>query len=266
MLIQEKTIGIIGAGNMATAIARGLAGRLNGSQLSISDKNRAQLDRLEDLGAFLTEDNRQVAERSDILILAVKPGIYPAVLEELASFSDKLWITIAPGLSISFVKNYLGAEAKVIRTMPNMPAQVNCGMTVYACEPSALPEERQMTEEIFSCLGRVCCLDESLLNATVALNGSAPAYVFMMIEAMADEAVLSGIPRAVAYEIAAQTILGSAKMVLETDLHPAQLKDMVCSPGGTTIEAVEVLEKRGFRFALMDAMEACTEKSQQLSK
>lgn len=266
MKLSEQRIGVIGGGNMASAIVKGLVSRLSPNQITVSDRSTEKLQEISAFGVNTTEDNRQVAQQSDVVILAVKPNIYPYVLEEIKEFSDKLYLTIAPGLSLSYIKSFFEKPVRVIRTMPNMPAQVNKGMTVYTYDSSVSSEDADLGREILSCLGDCVYLDEKLLNAAVAVNGSAPAYVFMMIEAMADAAVLTGIPRDDAYLLAAKTIEGSAAMAAETKIHPATLKDMVCSPGGTTIEAVKVLEQMGFRAALMAAMKACSDKSEALSK
>ncbi len=265
-MIENMKIGVIGAGNMATAIVRGLAMSINPTHITVSDKDEEKLSAMDKICVNVTCDNKQAARFGDVVIIAVKPNIYPVVLEEIKEFSDKLFITIAPGLSIDFVSGILGEGARVIRTMPNMPAQVNCGMTVFCGGRNTSSEDKQTAEEILSCFGSVMELDESLMDTAVSVNGSGPAYVFMMIEAMADAAVRGGIPRDKAYILASNTVAGSAEMVAETGTHPAVLKDMVCSPSGTTIDAVASLEKDGFRSALMNAMEICKEKSKKLSK
>lgn len=265
-MIETKKIGVIGAGNMASAIVRGMISVINAKHITVSDKDSEKLEAIEKLGVNITENNIEVAENSDIIILAVKPNIYEVILKELAGFDDKLYITIAPGLSLSYIESFFVHPVRVVRTMPNMPAQINSGMTVFCPNSNSSPDDVELAEEILSCFGAVMQLEEKLLDAAVAVNGSAPAYVFMMIEAMADAAVQSGIPRDKAYILASQTVAGAAEMVLETEYHPAQLKDMVCSPGGTTIEATAVLEKRGFRNAIIEAMNSCTEKSKKLSK
>ncbi len=264
MLIEKKKIGIIGCGNMSRAILHGLLTKIPAENLTVSDASESQLAAIAQTGVHTTTDNTQTVKGSDIVILAVKPNIYPAVLKEISQFTDKLYITIAPGLSIAYIKSFFASPVRVVRTMPNMPAQVNQGMTVYAT--GEVGEDITCAEEILSCLGRFIRINEHLMDAAVGVNGSGPAYVFVMIEAMADEAVLQGIPRKDAYVLAAQTVLGSAAMVLETGLHPAELKDMVCSPGGTTIEAIASLEQSGFRSSLIKAMKRCTEKSEKLSK
>lgn len=265
-MIEALKIAVIGAGNMATAIVRGMASAVNPRHITVSDSDSAKLEKIAEIGVNTAENNRTAAENADVVILAVKPNIYPIVLRELSDFSGKLYITIAPGLSVKYVSDFFGGKARVIRTMPNMPAQINSGMTVFCHDSDISEDDVLIAEEILSCFGYAMELDEKLLDAAVAVNGSGPAYVFMMLEAMADAAVKHGIPRDKAYVLAAHTVAGSAEMVLETKKHPAELKDMVCSPGGTTIDAVEALEAHGFRAALMDAMSKCAEKSQKLGK
>ncbi len=265
-MILTKKIGVIGAGNMASAIVRGMVSAINARNITVSDKSGEKLEEIAKFGVNTTESNTEVAENSDIVIIAVKPDIYPQVLSELADFTDKLYITIAPGLSLSYIESFFSEGVRVVRTMPNMPAQINSGMTVFCLNDAATEEDAEEAEEILSCFGSAMRLEEKLMNAAVAVNGSSPAYVFMMIEAMADAAVKSGIPRDKAYVLAAQSVSGAAEMVLEAENHPGELKDMVCSPGGTTIEAVAVLERAGFRSAIMDAMESCTKKAEELSK
>ena len=265
-MIENLKIGVIGAGNMATAIVRGMASAVNPKHITVSDNDGAKLEKIAELGVNTSESNIDAVQNSDVVILAVKPNVYPVVLNEISEFSDKLYITIAPGLTIEYVSGFFGGKARVIRTMPNMPAQINSGMTVFCRNGDASSEDAEIAEEILSCFGYAIELDEKLLDASVAVNGSGPAYVFMMIEAMADAAVKLGIPRDKAYVLVSHTVAGAAEMVLETNLHPAVLKDMVCSPGGTTIEAVKVLEQSGFRASLMEAMDKCAEKSKQLSK
>ena len=265
-MIENLKICVIGAGNMATAIVRGMASAVNPRHITVSDLDNEKLEKIAEIGVNTAKDNKEAAKMADVVIIAVKPNIYPAVLKELSDFSDKLYITIAPGLSIKFVSEFFGGGARVIRTMPNMPAQINSGMTVFCHNSDVSENDVEIAEEILSCFGYAMELDEKLLDAAVAVNGSGPAYVFMMIEAMADAAVKLGIPRDKAYVLAAHTVAGSAEMVLETKKHPAELKDMVCSPAGTTIDAVEALEQHGFRAALMDAMTKCAEKSKKLGK
>ncbi len=261
-------LGFIGGGNMAFAICGGvLAAELcNEKEIFVSDPNPEALKKYKKLGISAKESNEN-ALQADFVILAVKPFVLPAVLTELKDkynkkIQDKVFITIAAGVEIAAIKEFLGFDAKVIRVMPNTPAMALCGMSVIAAEHMpASSSEFTSVKEIFQAVGEVQILPESLLNSVIAVSSSSPAYVFMMIEAMADAAVRDGIARNAAYQLAAQSVMGAAKLVLETGKHPGELKDMVCSPKGTTIEAVKRLEECGFRSAIMAAMQACTEKA-----
>ena len=213
------------------------------------------------------ETNREVAEKADILFLAVKPIFFPEVIEEIKAVVRKetLIVSIAAGRDLNYLKNAFGnPELKIVRCMPNTPALVLEGCTGICAEENVTSEELNRIVELMSSFGRASVVPERLMDVVVGVSGSSPAYVFMFIEAMADEAVAAGMPRKQAYEFAAQAVLGSAKMILETGMHPGELKDMVCSPGGTTIQAVKVLEEKGLRAAVMDAMEACIEKSKSM--
>lgn len=253
---------------MAFAIAGGvLAAELcSEKDIYVSDPNSAALEKFQKLGIQAKESNAN-ALLGDYIILAVKPFVLPSVLTELReSFADliqdKVFITIAAGVDLASIKDVLGSSAKVVRVMPNTPAMALCGMSVIAAEHlPASQDEFSAAVSIFKAVGEVEILPESLLNSVIAVSSSSPAYVFMMIEAMADAAVRDGIARPAAYRLAAQSIMGSAKLLLETGKHPGELKDMVCSPKGTTIEAVKRLEECGFRSAIMSAMQACTEKA-----
>lgn len=260
-------ISFIGGGNMASAIINGMIanGICSKSDLCVSDPSPAVIEKYTNMGIRVITDNQAATQQADIVVLAVKPHIYPIILPELANCSKPLYISIAVGKSIAEIKGLLGADKKVVRTMPNTPAFVGEGMTVLAePESNITAEEFEKIKQIFSSIGKVEILPERLLNAAGSVSGSSPAYIYMLIEAMADAAVRDGISRTQAYTLAAQSVLGSAKMVLENGEHPGALKDMVCSPGGTTIAAVECLEKNSFRGAIMDAMRACTEKANTL--
>ena len=264
-------LGVIGAGNMASAIVRGVAasGKVATGDICVSDLDTVKLGALAEVGVHTSTENTDVYKNSDTIIFAVKPNIYPIVLKEAAQqpgIEKKLLITIAPGITIDTVKAYFSAGVAVVRTMPNTPAMVGAGMTVLCAQDDVSDEAFAQAQTVFDCVGKTLRLDEKLMDAVVALNGSSPAYIFMLIEAMADAGVQGGVPRAAAYELAAQSVLGSAKMVLETGKHPGELKDMVCSPGGTTIDAVAVLEMQGFRSSVIEAMAACTEKTKAMAK
>lgn len=260
-----KTIGFIGAGNMAFAMIGSAAEKLSGVTVTYTDINQARLEAVKEAtGISYVEDNMTCVEQSDVIVLAVKPQYYETVLNEIkeADLSNKIIVSIAPGITIDWIKAHLGASTKVVRSMPNTPALVKEGMSGVSYSSDVFAEEdKQLIQEFFVSFGRVVVMTEKQLDMVVPVSGSSPAYVYMFIEAMADAAVLTGLPRDVAYELAAQAVYGSAKMVLESGLHPGMLKDQVCSPGGTTIEAVRVLEEKGFRSAVIEAMTACYEKT-----
>ena len=253
-------IGFIGAGNMGGALIGGLKKE---HTIFAYDKNQDQVARL---GVTACDSIKQLAEKADVIFLAVKPNVLEAVLIELAPFIDeeKLIVSVVAGKEILFIKRVLEKNIRVIRVMPNTPALVGEGMAAVAWDEPATKEDAELVVQLLSPVGKAVVLPEGLFDAVTGLSGSGPAYVFMMIEALADGGVRAGLPRAIAMELAAQTVLGSAKMVLDTGKHPGELKDMVCSPGGTTIEAVAALEKGGMRAAFMDAVMASCEKSKHL--
>ena len=266
---MSKKVGFIGCGNMGSAMVGGLikSGFVNKEDLIISTKTESSAKRLkEELEVNITLDNREVVKASDVIFLAVKPYMYKAVIEEIKEVlsKDKLIVTIAAGVSIKDMEDWLGAGYKVIRTMPNTPALVGEAMSAICINKNVSKEELEYTCNLYKSFGEYVELDEKDFHGFIALCGSSPAYVFVFIEAMADAAVKLGIPRAKAYRMAAQSVLGSAKMVLDTGKHPGELKDMVCSPGGTTIEAVAELEKQGFRNAVIEALVKCAEKSKSM--
>ncbi len=261
-------LGFIGTGNMAGAIMGGIIQKgifrpeqIIGADISEAGRRKAK----ETYGIEVTEDNRKAAA-AEVLILSVKPQFYADAIAEIRDCirDDQLVITIAPGKTLSWLEEQFGKRVKIVRAMPNTPALVGEGMTAACVNQYVTGEEKAYALRILSSFGKVELVPEHIIDAVVAVSGSAPAYVFMFIEAMADAAVAEGMPRAQAYEFAAQAVYGSAKMVLETGKHPGELKDMVCSPAGTTIEAVRVLEERGFRSAVMEAMRACANVSRRL--
>ena len=191
-----------------------------------------------------------------------------AILESVKDLigDEKIVVSIAAGKSISSMENIIGDDKKIIRTMPNTPALVNEGMSALCPNKNIEDEELKIVKGIFDSFGKSEVVGEYLIDSVIGVSGSSPAYVFMFIEAMADAAVVGGMPRKQAYNFAAQSVLGAAKMVLESGKHPGELKDMVCSPGGTTIEAVKVLENEGMRSSVINAVCACIEKSKEMSK
>ena len=262
-------IGFIGLGNMASAMIGGMLqkdmvtpGEIIGS-CRTEETAKKMADRF---GIETTTDNSTVAQAADILVLAVKPQFFPEVIAQIKDEvnADALIISIAAGKTMDYIETQFGRPLKLVRCMPNVPALVGEGITSVSRNERVSDEEMKQAMDLLSSMGKASEIPERLIDAVVGVSGSSPAYVFLFIEAMADGAVAAGMPRSQAYEFAAQAVLGSAKMVLETGKHPGELKDMVCSPGGTTIQAVKVLEEKGFRAAVMDAMEACIEKSKSL--
>lgn len=262
------TIGFIGAGNMGSAIIGGAikSKLIFESEIYISDTNKKSLEKIADEYGVMTGENNSAAAKADILFLCVKPNVLYSVIDEIKNvISDNtIVVSIAAGQSMNKITEAFGKKVKLVRVMPNTPALVGEGMAAVSKSDSVTDDEVLKILEIFNGCGKAELVDEWLMDAVTAVSGSSPAYVFMFIEAMADAAVKGGMPRNKAYTFAAQSVLGSAKMVLETGKHPAELKDMVCSPGGTTIEAVEVLESEGLRNAVMKAMSACIEKSKKM--
>lgn len=259
-------IGFIGCGNMGTAMMQGIlkAGKARPEEILVSAKTEATRNaKKEAFGVSVTVDNRAVAEFAELLFLAVKPQFYAEVIEEIKDVvtKEQIIVSIAPGKTLDWFAQAFGKELKIIRAMPNTPAMVGEGMTGMCANAFVAEEELKKVRDICSGFGETEVISEHLMDVVTSVSGSSPAYVFMFIEAMADAAVADGMPRTQAYKFAAQAVLGSAKMVLDTGMHPAVLKDMVCSPGGTTIEAVRVLEEKGMRSAVIEAMKACTKKS-----
>ncbi len=260
-------IGFVGAGNMGSAIISGLILRSGVSCGDVYVADPRISDGVLSLGVNVC-DLEEVVKSSDYIILAVKPNLMGDILEKISRMvlpDEKVFVSIAAGVDIEFLKTKLGKKKKLVRVMPNLPMSVGEGMSVICASSEVDEEELGEVVRIFSGVGKTAVSShEDMIDKCIAVNGSAPAYVFMFIEALADGAVKNGIPRKDAYEIAAQTVLGSAKLVLETGKHPAELKDMVCSPGGTTIEAVCALENNGFRSAVLNAVEVCTEKARSM--
>lgn len=264
-------VGFIGSGNMAGAIMGGTirSGYLSADNIYISDVDKSKAQSLSDLyGVNTVENNREVIEKCEIIILSVKPHIYGTVLDEIKKYinTEKVIVTIAAGVTISYVKSFLGKEAKVIRTMPNTPALVGEGMTAITYTSPVESRDVDFVKGMFSSFGLVEIIDESLIDAFSSLCGSSPAFIDMFIEAMADAAVQLGLPRNKSYIMAAQAVKGTAKMLIDTGKHPGELKDMVCSPAGTTIEGVRVLEKKGLRSAVMEGIISSAEKAKLLGE
>ncbi|KGT86756.1 pyrroline-5-carboxylate reductase [Erwinia typographi] len=268
---MEKKIGFIGCGNMSKAIIGGLvsSGQIRPENIWVFDRKPATNEAMQQqYGITPGASAEEVAKQADILFGAVKPNVILTVLKDISGSlnKDTVVVSIAAGVTLDSLATVLGHDRKLVRVMPNTPALVNEGMTSVTPNVLVSKEEADEIVDIFSGFGKAALVPEYMIHAVVGVSGSAPAYVFMFIEAMADAAVLGGMPRAQAYQFAAQAVKGSAQMVLETGKHPGELKDMVCSPGGTTIEAVKVLEEKGFRAAVMEAMQRCMAKSEKMSK
>lgn len=264
-------VGFIGTGNMGSAMIKSIvkSGILPASNVFMYDVDKSRLENLrKETGVGILNSSEELAEKNDVIILAVKPNVLKPVLETIKPKLDdkKIVVSFAVGIPIKFYKGIIGEDKKVVRTMPNTPMMVGEGMTLISYDNNISTDELKNIKALFDCTGKSEFLDEKLMSEVTALTGSSPAYVYMFIEAMADAAVLSGIPRALAYKLAAQAVLGSAKMVLETGIHPGELKDQVCSPAGTTIEAVSTLEKNGFRYAVIEAMNECTKRAREIGK
>jgi pyrroline-5-carboxylate reductase len=257
-------IGFIGMGNMGRAMSKGIINEFGKDNVLFKEASLEMMEQFSrETGIMYKENVADLAKESKYIILAVKPQVYQAVLEELKQFVDQkhIIISIAPGISINDVKNILGTSIRVVRAMPNTPAMVAEGMSALCFSNDEYSNvDKDTIERIFNSFGKSVILDEKLMNAVVGISGSSPAYVYIFIEALADAAVKYGIPRDLAYTLAAQSVLGSAKMVLETKEHPGKLKDQVCSPGGTTIAAVATLEETGFRSSIIKAVDSCYDK------
>lgn len=267
----KLTIGFLGAGKMATALARGCvrAGLVTPRQILASDPVPAARTAFsKEVGAKTTASNSDVVKFARVLILAVKPDQVASVLAGIRELVTKnhLLISIAAGVTIAKLESALGGSTSVVRVMPNTPALVGTAATGIALGKSSTPADGVLAQKLFSSVGIAFQLKESLLDAVTGLSGSGPAYVYQFIEALSDGGVAAGLPRDVATKLAAQTALGAARMVLETGQHPGALKDMVTSPGGTTIEGLHELEKGKLRGTVMSAVRAATEKSRKLGQ
>jgi pyrroline-5-carboxylate reductase len=262
-------IGFLGAGKMATALARGwvAAGLTTPDRILAGDPLPQARDAFQaETGINAGADNRQVISGSDLLVLAVKPQNLTALLHDVRStlHPRHLLVSIAAGVTLRQLAEGVGGEARLVRVMPNTPCLVGASASCFAPGENATSDDLGLVERLFNAVGRAMPVSESLLDAVTGLSASGPAFVYVMIEALSDGGVRMGLPRDVATALAAQTVFGSAKMVLETGQHPAFLKDMVASPGGTTMAGLHALERGGLRAALMDAVEAATRRSAEL--
>jgi pyrroline-5-carboxylate reductase len=262
-------IGFLGAGRMATALAQGWikAGLVTPDRVCAADPvPAARTTFAQETGAAALTANRDVVGQSDIVVLAVKPQQMAELLQEIqpAVLPRHLFVSIAAGITLFQLTAGLGAKSRIVRVMPNTPCLVGASASAYTAGPNATPADADLVACLLNAVGRAFAVPEKLLDAVTGLSGSGPAFVFVMIEALSDGGVRMGLPRDLATQLAAQTVFGSAKMLLETGLHPGALKDMVASPAGTTIAGLHALERGGVRGALIDAVEAATKRSAEL--
>jgi pyrroline-5-carboxylate reductase len=266
----EKTIGFLGAGNMAEALIRGLLrGHADAGRILASGPRAERMSELAGrYGIETTVDNLALVDRSEILVLAVKPQIMRRVLDQIADRvrADALVISVAAGIPVAAIETRLRPGTRVVRSMPNTPALVDAGATAIAAGGHATADDLAAAQRIFDAVGVTVTLDEYQLDAVTGLSGSGPAYIFLILEALSDAGVKVGLSRRTSTLLAAQTMLGSAKLLLETNEHPGRLKDMVTSPGGTAITGLHTLEHGGVRTTLMDAVEAATKRSHELGQ
>lgn len=260
----EIKIGLIGIGNMGYAILKGLLHVYKKEEIIFTDVNRKRMEQVsKETGVSFVDSNEACAKSAKYVVLGIKPQFFAPVLKDIAGAvtSENVIISIAPGITIDSLKESLGSDKRIVRAMPNTPALLGLGMTGVSYEAALFDEEEKMTiQTFFESFGKLELMSEHLIDVAVCVSGSSPAYVYMFIEALADSAVKHGLPRDTAYRMAAQTVMGSAMMVLETGEHPGKLKDQVCSPGGTAIAGVTTLEEFGFRNAVVKASDACYDK------
>jgi len=271
-MLKGKRLGFIGAGNMAEAIIRGVldSGRVSAGEITASDSNFERLNVIvEGFGIEGHNKNFEVAKRADIIILAVKPQIMDKVLADIKDeiTKDKVVVSIAAGVKIETLAAGLNKGAKIVRVMPNTPALVLSGISAICPGVGVSEDDKKALFAIFDAIGESVLLEnEGLMDAVTGLSGSGPAFVYTFIEALSDAGVKVGLPRDISIRLATQTVYGSAKVVKELERHPAELRDMVTSPGGTTIAGMGVLEEKGFRAAVISAVEAATKRSRELGE
>jgi pyrroline-5-carboxylate reductase len=266
-----KKIAFLGAGNMAEALVKGLlrAKMADASEVLCTARRKERAQELVHRYAVKTgADNREAAAAAEIIVLSVKPQAMDHLLEEIASAvdSNKLLISVAAGVPIAALERKLGANIRIVRAMPNTPALVGAGATALAGGPHATASDLAQARALFDAVGHTAVVEEPLLDACTGLSGSGPAYIFLIIEALSDAGVKVGLPRYTAQALAAQTVLGAARLLIETGEHPGRLKDMVTSPGGTAIAGLHTLEAGGLRTTLIDAVEAATRRSRELGE
>lgn len=270
-MLEHVRFAFIGGGNMGEALIKGLL-----SGLGVNPKHIIATDVIPERRSYMhatygitaSGDNRQAVKESDVIVLAVKPQVMPDVLEEIAPVVDgeKLVISIAAGITLQTLQRGLGDSRRVVRVMPNTPALVLAGAAGISPGPAATPQDVALVERIFNAVGRAMVVSDEMMDVVTGLSGSGPAFIFALIEGLSDGGVLMGLSRQTATLLAAQTVLGAAKMVLETGKHPGELKDMVTSPAGTTIAGMHALESGGLRGLMMEAVRRATERSAALGR
>jgi pyrroline-5-carboxylate reductase len=268
-MIKGKKICIVGAGAMGEAMVRGLlkAGAAAPEDITACDKREDQLERLhKTYGIQVSRDNLASVKTADLIFLSVKPQVLPKVLDQIAPAVDrnKLFVSIAAGVPVAAIEHKLGRGARIVRAMPNTPALVGMAATAISSGEHATDEDMALAKELFDSVGLTVEVEEPLIDAVTGLSGSGPAYVFLIIEALADAGVKVGLDRQTAQKLAAQAVFGSARLQIETGMHPGQLKDQVTSPGGTAIAGLHTLEAGGLRTTLIDAVEAATKRAREL--
>jgi pyrroline-5-carboxylate reductase len=270
-MLSSRTIGFIGAGNMAEALISGLlyGRRIAPAQLLASDINASRVARLHETYKIeAAPTNRDVAKQANILVLAVEPQVLDEALADLAVViqQETLIISVAAGYPIARIAQYVPGTPRIVRSMPNTPSLIREGVTAVAYDARLSDANAGIVQALFESIGQVVKVEEGALDAVTGLSGGGPAYVYVMIEALADGGVKAGLPRETAQLLAAQTVSGAARMVLESREHPGMLKDRVASPGGTTISGLHELERGGLRATLISAVEAATRRSQELGR
>jgi pyrroline-5-carboxylate reductase len=271
MTIRRQKVGFIGAGIMAEVIIKGILQKkvFTPDQIWIYDIDQKRTRKIQqELEVNTAGDNNQIVEAADLVVVAVKPQAAEQVLCHInpALWEGKLLASIAAGISTTNLASWTCQKISIARIMPNTPCMVGAGISAICFNEKASDEEKQIITEVFASVGEVCILDESLMNAATGVSGSGPAYVYLIIEALSDGGVKAGLPRSVSLQLAVQTLLGAAAMVKATGKHPAELKEMVTSPGGTTIEALASLEQDGLRAALINAVGIAVKKADLLGK
>lgn len=268
--MSKYILGFVGAGNMAEAIISGavLKESVDRDKLYVYDIDKQKTTKLaKNLGITSADSVKSLCNDCDIIVLAVKPNVLEKLLKDIKDIiTGKTIVSIVAGWSADKIKSVVGNDVKMLRLMPNTPMLVGEGMSVFETPYNADEEVASFIDSVFSSIGKVEYAPAKLMDAVTAVSGSGPAYVFMFIEALSDAGVLCGMPRDMSITLAAQTVMGAAKMVQESGMHPGQLKDAVCSPGGTTIEAVQSLEQDGFRSAVINAAKKCSDKSKRMAE